>query len=1008
MSRHRLIASLLFLSLFLSQSVRLHAQLNLRDTPQPLAPQAAEITKFGTHNVNLYTGSISVSIPIGRYTDTDFDLPISLTYNYNGFRPNETVSEVGLGWTLSCGGVITRDVRGFPDEEVGQAGVVIDGKWISQDYQPHDNIPWTQYSETSDIFFNVLPSNASSDKAVPTAVVFEVPNNTDRVDSIFFDATPDVYHFSFMGHSGSFVRRYDGSFAVFDTDGQTTYSVEKTSDLASSYIGINGYVSEITITTGDGYKYVFGALNGFDKHSLYYCDRIKHVEPQPSDYNFDSIVSWSLNKVVAPSGRELLFDYRDSLSVRKDPRELRDFNILYWRSNSSNSNICNRNNNYRLMHSPLCTVKTGEREILNIKYKEKSNGQSGWLINGDSVQQEIGGVFASLLLTEIQFMNDNYYLSYSWNARGNPYPFLSKVSSELTGDYKMEYIGLDHGFFPSYGTQTFDDWGYLNKTDSSSCQRANIDWNKLSSTDTHYEETLDGSRSSNYSASSIGLLTKIKYPGGGCSEFTYESNSSSHAIRKAYGEDFYLRQYAIPMIGPGARINKIVNRDSDGSVKDSLYYIYQGFDGKPSGRLINYPRHKIAYNGTLGNDKYSEQKSVWYAMAQNLTRRGGVIVEYPCVTEFHSDNSKTEYEFSDWSMYPDTLDYKYTDLWRLFYNDMAIAPMVISENPNGLHRILAPSTSLAAMRGKIVRKREYAAGGLTPIRTTQYVYDSLNAERFREHVNIGDALGIINHYALNPRLIHTCETTGYPSGDVSVSSDKTYNSLGQLTSNTTLCSDGTQKRTLYTYPSDYPDNTVLTAMAKAGLNDYPVTETVQEKSQNGLSWVTISATRYTYAKQDNHGVLYNTYLPVLIEKQDAETGTWKTWESRSYDQYGNIINSIDATGHSSVYVWRKAGIGVGLIVQNATYSQLNNILTTSGDASDADIDSAANTVRNTVPEARVWKINYFRPGLPSSITDPDGVTREWTYDEAGRLTEENEDGIGRIFNIQYNSKTSGR
>ena len=104
------------------------AQLALRENPQPMSPQASEMTRYGTHNVNLYTGRIGVNIPIGVYKDADFEVPVSLSYNYNGFRVNEQPSEAGLGWSVSCGGVITREVRGLPDEERGSLKIYASGE----------------------------------------------------------------------------------------------------------------------------------------------------------------------------------------------------------------------------------------------------------------------------------------------------------------------------------------------------------------------------------------------------------------------------------------------------------------------------------------------------------------------------------------------------------------------------------------------------------------------------------------------------------------------------------------------------------------------------------------------------------------------------------------------------------------------------------------------------------------------------------------------------------------
>ena len=44
------------------------------------------------------------------------NLPVSLNYHSGGNKVDELSSNVGLGWSLSAGGVITRSVFGKPDE----------------------------------------------------------------------------------------------------------------------------------------------------------------------------------------------------------------------------------------------------------------------------------------------------------------------------------------------------------------------------------------------------------------------------------------------------------------------------------------------------------------------------------------------------------------------------------------------------------------------------------------------------------------------------------------------------------------------------------------------------------------------------------------------------------------------------------------------------------------------------------------------------------------------------
>lgn len=79
------------------------------------SPQTWSEMKFGDATLNLYTGTVSVSVPVYTYQDPDFTIPVSLSYGSNGYTPNVPANYVGLGWSLHAGGQIVQEVRGISD-----------------------------------------------------------------------------------------------------------------------------------------------------------------------------------------------------------------------------------------------------------------------------------------------------------------------------------------------------------------------------------------------------------------------------------------------------------------------------------------------------------------------------------------------------------------------------------------------------------------------------------------------------------------------------------------------------------------------------------------------------------------------------------------------------------------------------------------------------------------------------------------------------------------------------
>lgn len=105
-----LLAYISFCSVYAQQS------LNPNLITFPVSPEASRMTAYGNTPVNLFYGQLDKTVELFGGKTGEFSLPLNLNYNYAGFRLEETPSVVGLGWQLTAGGVISREVRGVPDE----------------------------------------------------------------------------------------------------------------------------------------------------------------------------------------------------------------------------------------------------------------------------------------------------------------------------------------------------------------------------------------------------------------------------------------------------------------------------------------------------------------------------------------------------------------------------------------------------------------------------------------------------------------------------------------------------------------------------------------------------------------------------------------------------------------------------------------------------------------------------------------------------------------------------
>jgi 20S proteasome alpha/beta subunit len=175
--------SFLFLILFFGLRASSQAPQNLNNLQNvvPPSPNASALGRYGEWPISLYTGLPNIDIPIYELKTKAASIPISLSYHASGNRVGDVASWVGLGWSLNAGGMISRVVRGWPDEsDVG--------------YFNKRQL----YTNQNDLCsFPVNVNSASEHKA--------------KVAKGEWDSEQDLYSFNALGKSFTFFIKADGS-----------------------------------------------------------------------------------------------------------------------------------------------------------------------------------------------------------------------------------------------------------------------------------------------------------------------------------------------------------------------------------------------------------------------------------------------------------------------------------------------------------------------------------------------------------------------------------------------------------------------------------------------------------------------------------------------------------------------------------------------------------------------------------------------------------------------------
>ena len=203
-----------------------------------VSPTAASLGKFGDIPVNNHTGIPSISIPIYTVKEGPLSLPISLSYHAGGIKTMEPSGWVGAGWVIgNAGGVISRTVRGAPDEATN-----------SNAERGH----FRNYG-----FSNYLTLDGGGRCPAGGA---GVQNNDHFFAMDFFDGEPDLFSFNFAGYSGKFFFNDDRVPVLVEAqDIKIDYFYEENPVPA---IATSGNIQGFKLTVSNGDKYFFGVIPG--------------------------------------------------------------------------------------------------------------------------------------------------------------------------------------------------------------------------------------------------------------------------------------------------------------------------------------------------------------------------------------------------------------------------------------------------------------------------------------------------------------------------------------------------------------------------------------------------------------------------------------------------------------------------------------------------------------------------------------------------------------------------
>ena len=256
----------------------------------PKSPTVAGLVQHIDCPVSYYTGTPEINIPLYNIPLRGIELPVSLNYHASGIKVSQEASWVGLGWTLSCAGVVSRTVRGgddFHEYGSGRDNGMEQGYYFAPEAKtPIDKsyfksnsfgANWLLAKDSEpDIFFYSIPG--SSGKFLIDKQRGPVLLSGTGADNVKIQLIGSV-----SGNCGNFC------FKIYDTYGnqyyfeqkETTHSFSRSNELNRNYT-LNKISDEFETRVRDLY-----------------------------DPSFDFTSSWLLTRIVTNKAQTINFEYKE-------------------------------------------------------------------------------------------------------------------------------------------------------------------------------------------------------------------------------------------------------------------------------------------------------------------------------------------------------------------------------------------------------------------------------------------------------------------------------------------------------------------------------------------------------------------------------------------------------------------------------------------------------------------------------------------------------------------------
>jgi len=806
----------------------------------PPSPNAASLGKYGEIPLNYSSGLPNINIPLFDLTEGALKLPVSINYNYSGYKPVEQPSLMGRGWSLMAGGIISRVVKDLPDEYISNG---ISG-----------------YLHATTQIKTLLNTDGTLNCTSGCATCY----NSGQCDG-----EPDMFYFTFGNNSGKFFFGDDGlPHVVSDRKIKIAYNIFTTT--VPVFNGLFDNIYGFTLTTEDGTVYKFGdPAKTLSEISF----PIKNVEFSYSQNDLlqgangayrASISAWMLQEIDDVDGNKISFTYTNDY---KDPagggfmanRQKIVVSPYQWiikkEGQSINYDEKLAYNNYAVSSENLLTAIQGSNWKVSLSYNDLTDNNKVHTLSSIAMTLANGAPIKSY---EAAYSStDMACLLSTLKEKDIPGGATNKV-------YGFQYNPIPATFYP-YG---IDYWGYYNGVNNAtmipvSPYNANRDPSLLN--------TL------------CGALSGITYPTGGTTTFQYELNQ--------YG---YIRENATDngtTIGSrpcgGIRVKTIINTANNGTppVQKDFYYTNFGNPSISSG-VILAPIN--SYFFTFNTTTSGGLGTPW-SQVPDVTVNWQIYKSDP----FFPLSTNPVYYFNVREKSGNTLQSDYTFTSHLDYPDELGVNYGLGDNqvgPFGSYDFIRP-----------VEKDVKYYNGANVVYEKQTNYQPTIVHRARTlwrqifFTQPGGSFQFIKGLSTISAFVQKVSDVTINSFPQTVTNTVNYTydpSYYALRTQTQSNSDNKTTVTNFKYPFDY-STSVYQSMVTSNI----LTPVIEQTSLTDGTQISHKTTNYSTFNG-------NLYKPATLTQQTTANGeTFVATAFTGYTTNGNIKDILEKNAVKSAYIW---------------------------------------------------------------------------------------------------------